>query len=274
MANDDIKAPILLKTKLPESGEETVQLERHVPTGGAGGATVRRRATMPVIGDEDDPELACKVFKEFQDLITQNRFHLNTGALRFEFWRQVLRGQARDNWDAVLTAHGAGRTANDFLTCMNGWFANYMDPTAFSDQKEYFLTATKAYSMTVKQTAARITQIIGYMRYFPGCPGGIAGNRALYTDGEKKSVLYRLMLPSWKTNFDASGNDITDGGYTYDALTRYFTAQEKRTNSNAGRGGRGRGGRGMVGGRGFGRGSGGRGRLGRGGIGCVLVWPT
>ena len=101
----------------------------------------------------------------------------------------------------------------------------------------------------------------------------------MYTEAEMKMVFYRLMRPVWKMKFDASGNDITDGGFTWDNLVRWMAAQERAerareamvSRSRAAKGsgrGRGRGyGRGRGGyGRGFGRGTGrpyGRGYTGR-----------
>ena len=70
---------------------------------------------------------------------------------------------------------------------MEEWLANYMEETAYMDQKEYFVNATKAYSMTVKETASRIKQIVAYMMTMPGYPGGAIDP---YTDNELKMVFY------------------------------------------------------------------------------------
>jgi hypothetical protein len=62
-----------------------VQLERYVTVDGN---NVRRRAQCPVITNEKDPELACKVYEEFSDICTDGRLHLNSGPLKFEFFHQ------------------------------------------------------------------------------------------------------------------------------------------------------------------------------------------
>ena len=168
----------------------------------------------------------------------------------------MLAGQARRHWDAVAAPFNANQTNNTFQEALEDWLSNYMETTAYSDQKEYFVNATKAYSMTVKETASRIKQIVAYMPMMPGYPGGAVD---VYTEAELKMVLYQTMRPNWKTKFDASGNDITDGGFTWDNLVRWMAAQERAerareamvSRSNAVRtSGRGRG-------RGFGRGRGG-----------------
>ena len=78
--------------------------------------------------------------------------------------------------------------------------------------------------MSVKETASRIKQIVAYMMMMPGYPGGGVD---VYTDAELKMVFYRIMRPNWKTKFDASGNDITDGGFTWHNLVRWMSAQER-----------------------------------------------
>ena len=194
------------------------------------------------------------MYEEFQDISSQNRFHLNTGALKFKYFRQCLAGQARAHWD-VAANNQADKTDASFSAAIVEWFANYFEPTAFHDQKQYFLQATKAFSMSVKDTATRVEQIIRYMRFMPGAP---AAGTPVYSDTEKKMVLYRLMLPAWRTNFDASGNVITNDAYTWHNLVTYFNSQERRENrrQRAQNGGRGRGASPGRGGRGFGRGRG------------------
>ena len=131
MTSKTSTAPIELRSKVPEE-QPMAQLERYV---NVGGAQTRRRAQIPIVEDEEDPKVCCKLYKEFLDLIDASRLNLSTGALRFEFFRQCLRGGARDNWDSVLTDHGAGRGANDFRDCITEWFGKYMESTAFQDQK-------------------------------------------------------------------------------------------------------------------------------------------
>ena len=244
-----VEAPIKLKTQLPETFT-FAQLERYV---NVAGNQVRRRAKCPIMDNQSDPELACRVYEEFVDLSGDQRLHLNTGPLKFEFWRQVLSGQARAHWDAIVTGL-AGTTNDDFRAGIQLWFGNYFEVTAFHDQKQYFLQASKAYSMSVRETATRIEEIMRYMRFMPGAPADAA--TPVYSETEKKMTLYRLMRPNWKTNFDASGADITADAYTWAHLIQYFSAQERRENrvtrTVGGRGGRvpsrgGRGGRGGYG---------------------------
>ena len=186
MSAPRVEGPIGLKSKLGEILMNTVQLERYVTVGAN---QVRRRARVPVIRDEIDPELPCKVYEEFLDVCKDERLQLNDGPLKFEFWRQCLLGQARSFWDAEVAA-AAGTTDNDFTEAITCWFAKYFDPTAFHDQKQYFLNATKAFQMSVKATANRTLEIVRYMRFMPGAP---AVGTPIYSDVEMKMTLYRLM---------------------------------------------------------------------------------
>ena len=216
----DINAPLKLKTELRED-LETVQLERYVPVGGH---DVRRRAKMPTINNEIDPELACKGYDEFLDVCSANRLCLTQGVQKFEFWRQCLQGNARTHWDAIMTQIGGTNTNVDFENCVVEWFTKYMEPTAFHDQKQYFLSATKAYNMNVKTTASCVLTRMKFMLYMPGAPATAA---EIYTDTEKKMTLYLLMLPQWRSKFDASGNEITEDDYTWERLVKWMASQER-----------------------------------------------
>ena len=239
--------PIYLKTTLPDT-LETVQLERYVTVAGN---DVRRRARVPVITNEVEPELACRVYDEFRDVCAQERLNLTSGTLKFEFWRQCLAGQARNHWDAVVEGL-PGTTNANFATGIGEWFEKYMEPTAFHDQKQYFLNTTKAFAMSVKETASRVKQIVKFMHYMPNSPDI---GEEIYSDTELKMTLYRLMRADWKTSFDASGADITEDDYTWERLVKYMASQERKeqlTRNRQGRGGRG----GRSGGRNNNRGGG------------------
>lgn len=243
--------PCLLKTTLPHD-LNTVQLERYVTVGGN---QVRRRIDAPTIGDELDPELALRVYQEFLDICNVSRLHLSTGQLRFEFFRNCLGGQARNHWDAAVSPPD-NTTLVHFRETVDRWFTNYLEPTAYHDQQQYLISATKAFSMSVKETASRLKIIKGLMQFMPGSPDNVA---EIYPPVAFKMVFYNLMRVNWKANFEASGNEITDPNYTWDNLVSYMSSQERRERlthrgrgqSNGGRGFSPRGGR--RGGRGRGR---------------------
>ena len=89
MTTVEDKTPLFLKTQLPEpSAMEHAQLKRHMTD--AAGNHVRRRARVLLVSNQTDPELACKVMEEFNDIAAPARLNLNTGELKFEFFRQCL----------------------------------------------------------------------------------------------------------------------------------------------------------------------------------------
>ena len=194
-----VEPPMKLKTEL-EAVLTTATLSRYVQD--AAGNNVKRMATVPRMVDECEPELALRVVDEFFSVVTGSRLSLTSGASKFEFFPQVLAGQARRHWDAAAAPFAATQTNNEFNQAIVTFLANYLETTAYSDQKEYFVTATKAYSMSVKETASRVLQIVAYMKRMPGYPGGGVD---VYSENELKMALYRLMRPAWKTKFDASG---------------------------------------------------------------------
>ena len=91
-------APLKLKTAMVRE-PKVVLIERYVDVGG--GNTVRKKVPVPIMGDEQDPELACRVYKEFMDLIPNDWLRLTNGVARFKVFCLMLRGMACDNWDTL-----------------------------------------------------------------------------------------------------------------------------------------------------------------------------
>ena len=146
-----VEPALVLKTSLLPKGElPKAFLERYVPVAGN---NARRCAQCPLIANKTDAELACKVFEEFTDIATANRFDLNDGPLRFECFRQCLAGQARAHWDVAVN-NQADDTMASFEAAVVEWFANCFEPTAFHDQKQHFPQATKAHSMSVNENTS------------------------------------------------------------------------------------------------------------------------
>ena len=210
--------PVKLKSSV-DSAYNTVQLERYVAVGGH---DVRRRVSAPTMEDEIEPEVPLTIYHEIQDICGPSRLHLNTGVLKFEHFRQMLRGNSRTHWDEAAQEVG-GTTNDNFRAAKDLWLANYMEPTAFHDQKQYLSTATKPFSLTCKQLASRLTKIKTFMAYMPGAPPA----NQIYPEPDNKMLYYNLMLPRWKTTFDAAGHRITDPAYTYASLKTFMEAQER-----------------------------------------------
>ena len=105
--------PIPLVTNVPTATTQTVKLVRSVPS--TGGQLEKRQATLPLLCNERDPKLILRLVRDYEQVYQAGRLNLNTGALRFEFFRQCLGGVARDNWDS--DAEGRGNAVADFVAC-------------------------------------------------------------------------------------------------------------------------------------------------------------
>ena len=157
------------------------------------GHNVKQMATLPRMGDEMEAELALCCFNEYKAAMAASRLNVSNGTLKFELFPQLLSGQARRHWDAAAGPFAAAQTNNNFQAAMEEWLANYMEETAYMDQKEYFVNATKAFSMSVKETSSRVKQIVAYMTMMPGYSGG---GTDVYTENELKMVFYQIMRPN------------------------------------------------------------------------------
>ena len=211
--------PVLLQTQIP-SGLQYVDMERFVPQEDDA-RPVRKKKKLPSIEDESIAELALYVYVEFEDATRADMFHLNTGPLRYEHFRQLLRGTARMHWDAAVPVEENPST-DDFDASVEEWLSQYMDPTAYHVQKQYLSTCVKPYSMSCKMLGSRILKIKSLMKHMPGSP---AENRIL-PQTELKLVYFQLMRRDWQTKFEAADNSITDRQYSFSKLVNYMATQE------------------------------------------------
>lgn len=193
-----IESALELKTKLPDH-LSTIRLERMVAIGHAPNTqNVKRRATCPLISDSVDPEWVLKVVLEFRDTWPASRLHLNTGALRKEFFRQLLSGGALRKWD--VEANAVGNTQGDFDEAIEGWIGRYIDDTALANQEAYMrLVKPKPYGLKVQECADRIEEIAAYMKLFPGGNGPDGAD--VYSEQDLKNILFSKMLPKWQEAF-------------------------------------------------------------------------
>ena len=148
--------PVLLQTQIP-SGLQYVDMERFVPQED-NTRPVRKKKKLPSMEDEAIAELALYVYVEFEDATRPDMFNPDTGPLKYEHFRQLLRGTARMHWDATLTEE-ENPSNEDFDTSFEEWLSQYMDPTAYHVQKHYLSTCVKPYNMSCKMLASHILKI-------------------------------------------------------------------------------------------------------------------
>ena len=166
---------------------------------------------------EEDPESLLRTVVSFFDACDNARLHLSTGPLRYEKFRECLGGNILDTWDAVST--GTPNTVAGFQTAVENLIAQYLVPTAQSDQAQYLQNCRKPFRLSCFQLGGRLGFINKLMSWFPGNGGNVPFNDAALTN-----MFYRMMLEDWKLNFLSSGRDINT--LTFLDMQRYMSNQE------------------------------------------------
>ena len=198
-----------------------VQLERYVNDAGN---SVKRKAMVPFVDDGATGEIVLNAYLEFTDITSNARLRLNTGNLKFEFWRQCLGSVARNYWDAAATNAG-GRSLDNFNTAIAEFITRYMSTKAYHDQKRYLMHTPKPYAMDCNQLSARLTKIKQLMRFMPGAPDNAAD---ILPQEEFKMVYHDMMPPHWRSNLSASGHDVSRANYEFQDLLEFMKAQEEK----------------------------------------------
>ena len=117
-------------------------MERYVPQPHSERA-IRKKKKRPSMEDEVIPELALYVYMEFKDAAREDMLDLDTGALKYEHFRQLLRGTARTHWDAAIPDDGREPSDADFTTASrNGWTSTWSQrPTMYSNSISTFASS-------------------------------------------------------------------------------------------------------------------------------------
>lgn len=199
----------------------TTSLKRTVA---GAGVQEKRSVEVPTLSDSVAPELVLRIIKEFQQVYSANRLNLgNNGSLKFDFFRQILGGPARDKWDTEATAIG-GITNAHFNQCIQNFIFRYIDRTALPDQCAYLAGTKKPYRLNCRELGSRLETINELLRL-------INGGDSPFTHEQLKYTYYSMMLTSWQTTFVASGIQLDDPNYTLQNLVQYMSAQEAAHNA-------------------------------------------
>ena len=156
------KIPIVPTTKEEEITYVTLTRSN------VGAGNEKRKASVPWV-QKEDVELILRLVKDYKDTWPAGRLGLNTGALRFEHFRQCLGGSVRDDWDAARD--GLGTTMADFDTGLELFIAKYILPTELADQHRYLHQIKKPFRLRVADLATHLKFINTLMRYLPLCSG-------------------------------------------------------------------------------------------------------
>lgn len=213
-----IAEPIIpLTSKLTEEDFQYVTLTRMVPVGND---MEKRREELPMVASVDEVEYLLRVVVEFRDACSAERLSLTSGPNLFTYFRRVLGGIVRDEFDTIRANHP--QTVNGFGHAVNDLIGQYIRPTDLADQRHYLETTKKPFKLPCLQLGGRLKMINKLMSRFPGANGVNPFN-----EDDLKQIFYQLMLDDWKLTFLQNGRDISDPNYGFDEMVRYFELLEK-----------------------------------------------
>jgi len=212
---------ISLVPQVNPAGLPKVTLRRNVIN--AGVSDKRRREVVTYLSDEFNVEQLLRLVKDFKQTWDAPRLHLDSGALRIQYFRTCLGGYARDKWDIEVAAVGGTSTAH-FDTALNNFIRRYIKPTDLYDQKKYLENAVKPATQNCLELAARLETILSLMKLFENH----ANNDEVYTEQEKKFLYYNMMPDEWKMVFLTTTSELTDATYTFRDLVTFMHRQELR----------------------------------------------
>ena len=214
--------PLIPKIKVEDLDQVSLTVYRPV---GAGNNIhhEKKKASVPKC-IEEDPESLLRTVVSFLDACDNNRLHLNTGALRYEKFRECLGGNILDTWDTVCI--NAPNTLAGFQQALQDLIAQYIVNTAQSDQAQYLQNCRKPFRLSCFQLGGRLGYINKLMAWFPGNNGNVP-----FDDAALKHMYYRMMLEDWKLAFLSSGRDINVVDFL--EMQRYMSNQEKAARAKA-----------------------------------------
>jgi hypothetical protein len=161
-----------------------------------------------------------RTLREFDDVAAATRLDLNSGPLKYEFFRKCIGGTVRDDWD--LAREGKANTPAGFNAARTAFIQMYLEEDDLEDQKTYLVQVKKPFKMSVADCAHRAKFINALMKQFPG-----SGGDSPFSEHEMRNLIYNMMPARWKTNFVNSGQAVSST--TTRKLVRYMTLQQQLT---------------------------------------------
>ena len=216
-----LRKPVIpFKPVIPHDSYQTITLYREINVGTAAAPHFTKQKEEAFHFENTDIEYLLRTIHEFEDIVTDDRLQLNTGPLRFTYFRKCLGGTARDNWD--LARHNRQQDLNGFNATMTAFITKYISASDFLDQKHYLENFEKPHSLSPRTAADRLVQMNTYMKMMPG-----SNDTVPWDDTALKLRLFSIMRAEWRLNFTSSGHELNDQGMTYARLITYFEGQHK-----------------------------------------------
>jgi len=198
-----------------------------VPTTGTRTTSVNRKQVLPFAPDSSNIERLVRCFHDFKQASNKDLLDLEDEKLHTKA-REIIGGELKSTWDDVVAKALAINTqANptistaDFTKNVRQFLRAYMPSNAFNIQRDYMVLAAKPFNMSCYELASRLRLLNTLSVYLPGS----GGTQLFPDDTAMKNAIYRLMLPQWQLNFDASGNELDDNNYSITRLVAYMEQQ-------------------------------------------------
>lgn len=220
-SRSNLDAPIPLIARTAYTDYPTVRLHNTTPAAGDAPA-VDHRVELPICPHMEDPEQLVRVIHEFLDACDSS---LDIPvANRYVRLREVLGGEIRSNWDAIVDeTPAAARTAANLPVKIRELTSSAFPSNAFFLQDELLRQAKKPYFMTCFALSARLKLINTLSVYLPG-----SNNIRLYPDAlSLKRAYMRLMPDNWQNLFVTAGNRFERDDYPFQALVDFMDIQRR-----------------------------------------------
>jgi hypothetical protein len=209
--SEEFVPPIPFRPVVDENDKKQVDLFRKVDD-------VKKHGILPRVHTSDLETFLQSIY-DFEDLCSPTQFHLTTGALRHEFYRQSLSGLMRTKYDTHWAEHP--NTVAGHKATLRAMLSDLCDQEDFLVQKKYIQKYRKPNNMSVDAYEQRISWILLLMRNMDGAPN----NGIILTDDEDKQRLFDAMSRSVRNIFRGSG--MTIHNTTKRDMLRFFKSQYK-----------------------------------------------
>jgi len=212
---------IPLISKIKEEDIRYVTLSRTVTIGQAN--SKKSKAELIQIENGGHVKLLLCAILEFHDACCPERLSLTSGPNLYTYFRQILSGNVRDDFDVIRPTHD--NTVAGFNDAIAEFISQFVKPTDLADQRHYLETTKKPFKLSCQSLAGRLKVVNKLMSCFPGAQGVPP-----LSDDDIKRIFYNLMLEDWKLSFLTLGHDLLSNAYTFTMLVRQFELLENAFN--------------------------------------------
>jgi hypothetical protein len=144
---------------------------------------------------------------EFRE--TAEELTFDTGDELFKYFRRILRGTVKDDWDTIVTDNGFdvvnGKTEADFNQCLSEWKLTFVTEDSRQELVDYLQTVSKPRALQVEVFVQRLKTMARYVADLP-----FAGVQPpTLNNTQIKNIVYKAMPLAWQQHFIRSNRGIS-----------------------------------------------------------------